>query len=929
MINQFLRILSCVVLLCINSYSYADTSSEFYEKALAKFNQEKFEDAYIHLKNSLQQNPENLPAKILMGKVLLISGYLYEAEEILQESLASGADPSLIADTLGKVWLFTKQYDKIIDAKFSGLNNESRLEWQIIKATANLNIKDFNGAREGYQKALKQAPNNVKVLNALIALETQQQNFDQAQQYLNTTFSTDINNAITWRLQGDLFLAKGNVNQAIEAYQKGFELNSSDPLIKRSLVSAFMQNKDTEAARNLLNTVLEQTPDDPTGLLLKAWLLSMRQQNQEAIDQLEKLSSNLASVTEESQRNDPSLIYISALAAYAQQNFQQAKTYFIQYLNFVPDNIDAIALLAETLLKLNQPKPALEAMQRHERKLLENFNYALLLGELYLANDKAFKTVELLRKLKADYPNEPQVELLDIKTDIDRGKTQEALQRLNANPLINTHLGFILTKTRLLISLAEYSQANDIADQLLSYGPNNVEFLNLKAAVLIKLQNWEDAEKYIDRALLESPENFSGRFAKATILSAQKKFDEALDLVNGLSQIQPDNLSVLLTKGSILYNLGDREGAVTHFERVLEKDISNLTAMQMLANIYIANGELDKAIRQLSSAIKTAPDEISYQLQRIDVYLDQKQDERAKRELQKVIHLASEDPTALLQISRLQFKANEYQAAQKSVAMAYQLMPDSFTLAQEYIRMFIATNKLDEARKMVTTWLNKRPKDPQLLVLSGDIYILRGLKLEASQEYFSALQSAPEYRLALVKLYALADDDIEADKFTTVLSKIVEQYPQRHFERSILADHFINQGNFSAAIPHYERLLKVEGLPNKANVLNNLANIYIESDILKAENYINEAMQISQSQASIQDTYGWIQSLKGKWEQGLTILRRAHAMDSDDPSNQYHLAYTLTKLGRKDEAKRMLQSALNTKEDFKERSKAQSLMNSL
>jgi predicted Zn-dependent protease len=40
------------------------------------FNAKQYDEAFIHLKNSLQQDPDNLVAKILMGHLLLINGYL-------------------------------------------------------------------------------------------------------------------------------------------------------------------------------------------------------------------------------------------------------------------------------------------------------------------------------------------------------------------------------------------------------------------------------------------------------------------------------------------------------------------------------------------------------------------------------------------------------------------------------------------------------------------------------------------------------------------------------------------------------------------------------------------------------------------------------------------------------------------------------------
>ena len=99
--NRFSRNLTSTLICCAFLLSpvahSADVakSSKHYEQALNAFNDDKFENAYIHLKNSLQADEDNLPAKILMGRVLMVSGYLEEAETEFEEALEAGAHQPL------------------------------------------------------------------------------------------------------------------------------------------------------------------------------------------------------------------------------------------------------------------------------------------------------------------------------------------------------------------------------------------------------------------------------------------------------------------------------------------------------------------------------------------------------------------------------------------------------------------------------------------------------------------------------------------------------------------------------------------------------------------------------------------------------------------------------------------------------------------
>ena len=59
----------------VNVQAQTTTTSD-YEKAKSAFERSQLDDAYIHLKNSLNKDNAHLPSKILMGKVLAISFFL-------------------------------------------------------------------------------------------------------------------------------------------------------------------------------------------------------------------------------------------------------------------------------------------------------------------------------------------------------------------------------------------------------------------------------------------------------------------------------------------------------------------------------------------------------------------------------------------------------------------------------------------------------------------------------------------------------------------------------------------------------------------------------------------------------------------------------------------------------------------------------------
>jgi len=108
-----------------------------------------------------------------------------------------------------------------------------------------------------------------------------------------------------------------------------------------------------------------------------------------------------------------------------------------------------------------------------------------------------------------------------------------------------------------------------------------------------------------------------------------------------------------------------------------------------------------------------------------------------------------------------------------------------------------------------------------------------------------------------------------------------------------------------------------------------LAYISINSYLENAEKYAKKALDLNGSSASIIDTYGWILSLRGNYDESLKMLRKAFSMNSNAPSISYHLGYTLNELGRIEEAKKELIKAASSTSTFIERNDAVNLLQQL
>ena len=920
----------CGLLLLILSIPALANSSQDYESAISAYNSSDYKAAYIHLKNSLQKDPDNLPAKILMGKLLLKNTYFEEAETEFNEALELGADINLVIEPLGNSLLFQRKYEDIFNFNYKGnLSREVGFKWILIKTAAYMKLKKYPEAKQGYIEALQLYPNNIEALNSFASLEITLNNLDSAEALITRGLQVDNEDSRAWHLKGEVAKTQGDFDSAQTLLEHAIQLDSQDPLIKRSLVNVYITTKNYAAAQELIELILNQTPEDPMALLLSSWLLSENEQNVEASKQLESLSNKISNISSETLLNEPTLLYISALSFYTSNKLEQASTQFAQYIIKDPNNVAAITLLAQTYVKLGQTKLAFALLKDKQPILLSNLDTMILLGELYLINNKAFKVIELLYTLKKQYPEDPSVELLEIKTIAARGKTQQAIDKIIASKNGTSDSRFLLTLSMLYLEQEQFELANKVADALLSAQSDNVDFLNIKAAVLIKLKKLDLAKPLVKEALDRQPTHFSALFNLSTIYAAEQNYEEAHTILSDLLKQQDTNIQVLTMSARMKWQLNDTENAIILLQKVLTLQSDNILALELLSGIYQQNNQFVKAIRQLTKLTNIAPKNIIYRFQKAELYLRQQDDVNLNRELLVLKSLANGEPQHLFALSNLLVRTKNLDAAKQAITEAIKLSPNNLHYSYEYAKLLLMLKDWTTVENLLNQLKSKYPSNANVMLLEGDLALAQKDTLMAAKNYSAALQIDPSFNQALIRFYQITLQGVALELFEKQTNSLLKQNPNNALLRNLLGDFYTNTNKFESAKPHYELLLKLKDYPIKAYIYNNLSNIAIETNIVEAEEYILKALELDNNSASILDTQGWIMSKQAKYEAALTVLRRAFSIDSEDPAIRYHLAFTLHKLGRNDEARRELLIAVASEKKFRERDMAQQLLKSI
>ena len=925
------RSLFFAVLSSLVAFNSAATTSEDYEKALTAFKNNTYDEAYIHLKNSLQKDPENLAAKLLMGEILLINGYLTAAELEFTEALEMGADVNLLAEPLGNTWLFLNQYEDIIEfSDVDKLSGNAEREWLLIRATACIRLEDAACASKDYNAIVARWPQFVPAINGLASIALQNEALDNASALIDKAMSIEPENAITWRLKGQLAYRNGDKEAATEHLQKALSFNRDDPIALRNLVDLYLEAKDYDTAKLFVDEIIEDTPNDPLAILLDSWLSS--RDGEKALDneKLKELNDFMAQLDPDLITSQPMLLYISGLTNFFNNNMESAAKDFNTYVQQQPDDLQAVLMLAQVYMATQQDKQALLLLERYQDALMEDVDSALMLGDLFIRENKAFKAERLLQTLEQKYPDTGKLQLFKIKLMAARGKQDEALSILEANlPNYEDNAGFLFTYALMNLQGGRFDKAITGADKLAVIFPEEAEVFNLKAGILIRQGKLVEAKENIERALAVNPTLFPAKFNLAATESRLGNEARSAALVEELLALSPQHNETLMLKAFNLTKQGDIDNAKQIYLDILTLNPKNKTARERVSALYQQQGDIKSALYHLDLLLKDEFDNGDYLLRKAALLVSSNKQDDAEKVLSVASNFINNAPSKLITYSDLMRRIDKSDDALDAMKKAYEASNKAPFVAFRYASLLLDLENVPAAERVLKTLPKTQQQTPLYWFLTGRVFASKSADASAVDAYKKALAIEPRFAQAFIALYNYALNEAFVDTFLDTARSLTKQNEDNLLAKNLLAQYLFFIREFDESITLYQSLINEPDLLNPAEALNRLAIMHIDKSLVDASKYAERAYQAQPNASRILDTFGWIKALQGDYEGSLKMLRDAFSRDAQDPNIRYHLGYTLSKLGRIEEAKAELIFAVNVERPFFMRPKAQALLDSL
>ena len=874
--------------------------------------------ALIQLKNAVADNPENAQARLRLGGLHLELGDAPSAEKELRKAASLGAPADQTLPALAQSLLMQSKLQVLVD-EISADRAKSSAILMTRRGDALLGLRQEDQAREAYEAALAIDPNSGDALSGMARHAAVKGDMAGAARFADEAVTRDPKNAESWMLKGNMLRAQGQSQEALAAYDKALAAKPKHRSAHIEKAYIHIGSNQLDAAKADIEAARKFDPGSLNITYTQALLDFTSGKNAQARESLQK-------VLKVAPDHMPSVLLAGAVELNL-DSLQQSERYLRRYVDAFPGNVYARKLLAQALMKQNQPAEATKVLTPVLNGDSKDAQLLALTGQSYLQARDFAKASSYLEQASTLAPGVASIRTSLGMSRIGEGNVNEAIdefKRATALAPKSLEAGFALIQAE--ISREQLDTALAAAEKLEKEQPASAAVQGAKGDIYLRKNDVKNARASLEKALALQPTFFPA--------------------AAGLARIDMYEKNVAAAKG--------------RFTALLAKDKDNVDAMNALASIEVMQNRPAEATSWLEKALATQPDAVRPAVSLAAHYLRLKQTDKAEALLRKALvanpaspelldvmgqaQVASKDLTgALDSYSKLTATVPKSPQAHTRLAAVHMMMKNDSAAAADLrralaidpkfvparmgqIEMASRNNKPEEALALSRQMQVDNPKAPIGLVVEGDLLLGQNKAAAALAAYDKAfaINKSPEL---LVKMAQVMTANGMAAEAEARLASFHKTDPQNQLVAMILADGYLAKRQFKAAIAPLEAAVKAN--PANAAALNNLAWAYQQDNDARALATAEQAFKASGESPAVMDTLGWILVQKGETKRAIDLLRKAANASPKSPEIRYHLATALAKSGDKAGARKELEQSLAGGQPFAAMDDAKALLRQL
>ncbi len=503
-------------------------------------------------------------------------------------------------------------------------------------------------------------------------------------------------------------------------------------------------------------------------------------------------------------------------------------------------------------------------------------------------NDAARAELVRLTAANAETENGRLYAAMIASMDFEAGRSEEGIAAMRAalqgaEPGIQTRQLQVML-ARMLEGNGARDDARAIVDQILTEDSGNVAALKMRAGWLIDTDKPGEAIVALRTALNQTPRDSE----TLTLMALAHERDGDTDLMGErlalAVEVSGSAVPESLRYARFLIDQGRDQVAVSVLEDARQQAPENLELLVMLADIHLRSRAWPQAQGIVDALRRMDTDQARQAAPTLQAAILQGQNRTA-------------DSLAVLEAEVGDSLSDADRQATRAVVLIVQTQ--------------IRSGKIEEARAYLDDLLAKAPDNADLQLLDANLHALMGEMDQAEAGYRSLMERFPQSELPVRLLIGIMSASGQQDEMGTVLDQALARMPDTPSLLWIRASLLERSGDFDAAIKVYEDLYARDS--SNTIIANNLASLITthQEGLENLERGYAIARRLrGTEEPAFQDTYGWIEYLRGNPDVALEYLEPAAASLETDPMTQYHLGMTYAVLGRDADARTALIRAL-------------------
>ncbi len=909
------------VLLVIALPGCGKSPEQHLQEGRAYMEKADYKAAILELKSTLQEQPGNQDARLLLGKAHLATDAYAEAEKELSKSRELGASDDQVLAGLAKALLRQGKAKDVLKIAMpeAGLSPQSIAALQVVRAEAFFSQSNRPDAEQAMQAASQADAGNAELLFLKARLALTDQKKAEAIQLIDATLQRDAKYTDALYLKAALLQQDEKTDEATKIYRQIIANDVKQFRPHLAIAELQLKKGNIEAADQSTQAAEKIAANHPMVRYARGMLELQR-------GKLDLASSALLDVLRIAPDHLPSALAY-AIASYGQSHYEQSLKNAEKVLAAAPDNLIAAKIVAGSQAKMGNTQEALKILTPLLSKHPDDAKLMALAGETYLQAKDYTKAMNYLDKAAELDPENATIMTRQAAGHLATGNRAEAIADLEKATSLSDKAGQAdLALVMLHLRNKEYDNALQAIKALEKKLPTNPVTHSLRATALIGKKDLLGARDALEQALAVQPNFFPAAVNLARLDMQEKKPEAARKRFEKILSQDKNNARAMLALADLAALEKKYKERVEWLERTVKAEPKALLAHQQLISYHLSNKDTAKALAQAKQAASSNPESLTALNLLGTTQLAVSDNVTALETFERIVNKAPQSPDARLLLAQSQVANKQFNAARGSLREALKIKPD-FLKAQDALIKLELIDKQPEAALAVARQLQlQHPKSAVGLDREADIHLAQKRYPQAIKAYEQAQKLAPN-TISVLKLHhvlSLAGDTKTAEQR---LLAWLKQHPEDISAHSYAAEVYMLSKRPRDSIAQYEAMLKLQ--PNNTLALNNLANLYIGEKDGRALATAEQAFKLAPEHPSVQDTLGWIFVEQGQLPRGLELLSRAATKFPNNANIRYHYGVALMRSGKKAEAKKELAAAVQSGQKFSDLETAETLLNGL